>query len=82
MEFPITKNSEFNNTLLPYQTVQVSVKSRVSLSFCQANFKIRFAAYLIGLNLIFLPSSLHCLNSADAERRRSEEEFSAVSTES
>ena len=34
------------------------------------------------LNLISFPSSLHCLNSADADNRRSEEEFRAVSTES
>ena len=34
------------------------------------------------LNLISFPSSLHCLNSAEADNRRSEEEFRAVSTES
>ena len=34
------------------------------------------------LNLISFPSSLHCLNSAEADNRRSEEEFKAVSTES
>ena len=80
--FPNSQSTDTSKGVkIPYTfNIQIFLKDELTVS--EARYGEPEQEYYISQNLISLPSLRHCLNSATAVNSASEEELTAVSTES